>query len=164
LLTRRALESALGKRSDRPLWLIDLGFPRNIDPRCALLEGVTLVDLDDLAPWGWQPLPPAARARAEVRIREETGRLLRLLAPVPEPDVARFRKAVERARRDEVDRALGRLPRLSPDERIVIDKLASRLVNRFLHAPTEWLRTLPEELAAPTVAELVHRLQSPSGR
>ena len=164
LITSRGLRPAIAKRSGRPLWLIDLGFPRNIDPGCGLLEGVTLVDLDGLAPWGWQPLPPSARAQAESRIREETGRLLRLLTPGPEPDVARFRKAVERARRDEVDRAFGRLPRLSPEERLVIDKLASRLVNRFLHAPTEWLRTLPEELAGPTVAELVHRLRSPEGR
>jgi glutamyl-tRNA reductase len=164
VLTPKVVRSALEKRSGRRLWLIDLGFPRNIDPRCGLLEGVTLVDIDGLAPWGWQPLPPAALARAESRIREETSRLVRLLVPTPEADVARFRKAVEVVRQAEVRRALLRLGPLSRDEQAVIDKLATRLVNRFLHAPTEWLRSLPEGLSAPTAAELLSRLQSSSGR
>jgi glutamyl-tRNA reductase len=164
VLGGKAVQAAIAKRSGRRLWLVDLGFPRNIDPRCGLLEGVTLVDIDGLAPWGWQPLPPAARARTESRIREETSRLLRLLITTPEVKVGEFRKAVEELRNDEVEAALARLPRLSPEEQSVIDKLATRLVNRLLHAPTEWLRTLPEDRSVPTVAELVHRLQSSSGR
>ncbi|MGI0149241.1 MAG: hypothetical protein ACREDF_06895, partial [Thermoplasmata archaeon] len=164
LVTLRLLRSAVAKRSGRPLWLIDLGFPRNIDPQCRLLEGVTLTDIDGLAPWGSQPLPPAALARAESRIREEAVRLLHSLRPAGELDVTQFRKAVEELRREEVERALARLPRLSEEDRAVVDKLATRLVNRFLHGPTERLRSLPEETRAQIVRELVQGLQEPGGR
>jgi glutamyl-tRNA reductase len=164
IIVPQAVRRALRERSGRRLWLLDLGFPRNIDPRCALLEGVALLDIDGLAPWGWRQMAPEVRARVESRIREETSRLLRLLIPPPEGEVAEFRKAVEAIRQDEVEEALARLPGLSERDQHIIDKLATRLVNRMLHAPTEWLRTLPPDRSARTVAEFVHRLQSSGGR
>lgn len=164
LVTLALVRRALAKRQGRPLWLIDLGFPRNIDARCRGLEGVTLTDIDGLAPWGLQPLPPAALARAESRIREETGRLLESLRPAGEFGVVQFRKAVEELRRQEVEHALARLPRLTEEDRAVVDKLATRLVNRFLHGPTERLRQLPEATRSQIVRELVVGLQATGGR
>lgn len=155
LVSARRLQRALADRGDRPLWLIDLGFPRNIDPSCGRLRGVVLVDLDDLAPWGAQPLPPAALARAEARIREEATRVVASLQPHQTEDIAALRQAAEEIRRTEVQEALARLPTLSDSDRAVVDKLATRLVNRFLHGPTERLRSLPAGARAEIVQELL---------
>ncbi len=155
LVTHSMVRRALRARPDRPLLLIDLAFPRNIDPRCHDLDGVTLVDLDGLAPWASQPLPPAALARVESRIREDATRILASLRPSGDADVVRLRKAVEALRQQEVAAALARLPALSEEHREVVDKLATRLVNRFLHTPTERLRELPEATRARIVHEIV---------
>jgi glutamyl-tRNA reductase len=153
----------MAKRSGRRLWLIDLGFPRNVDPSCRSLEGVTLVDIDGLAPWGSQRLAPGTLARAESRIRADSIRLLRSLRPKDDVQVDRFRKVAEALRHDEVARAFARLPHLSEAERTVVDQLATRLLNRFLHEPTERLRILPEEGRARLLDELLQDMERAGG-
>ncbi len=155
LVTVPRLRRILALRAGRPLWFVDLGFPRNIARGCVDLPGVTLVDIDGLTPWGARPLPPAAMARAEARIREEAERSLTLLRPSPAADIATLRRAVEDLRRREVAQALSRLPALSDADRAVVDKLATRLVNRVLHGPTERLRSFPEETRAEILQEIL---------
>ena len=158
LVSRARVRRVLARRHGRPLWFIDLGFPRNIDPSSRNLPGVTLVDIDALAPWGARPLPPEASARAEARIRIEAERLVNGLRPESAEDIVALRKAAEALRRREVDEALARLPSLSDADRAVVDKLASRLVNRFLHGPTERLRSFPEATRAQIVHELLQSM------
>lgn len=159
--TRKPLVSAarvrriLARRAGRPLWFVDLGFPRNIDPRSRELPGITLIDIDALAPWGAQPLAPAPQAKAEGRIRAEADSLVRGMRPASAADIAALRKTAEAIRRREVEEALSRLPALSDADRAVVDKLATRLVNRFLHGPTERLRAFPEAARVEIVQELL---------
>lgn len=154
LVSASRLRRIVARRGGRPLWIIDLGFPRNIAPACRSLRGVTLLDIDGLSPWGAQPLPPAALARAEALLRSEAERLVNALRPAASAEIASLRKTAEEIRRREVEEALTRLPGLSDADRAVVDKMAARLVNRFLHGPTELLRSSPE----PVRAELVHEL------
>jgi len=163
LLTVRLLRRIVRRRAGRPLWLIDLGFPRNIAEGARSLPGVVLVDIDGLAPWGARPLPPTVQARVEARIREEAERIVGDLRPEDAADVAEFRKAAEALRRREVEEALSRLPRLTEEERAIVDKLASRLVNRFLHGPTESLRALPDETRSQILARFLAGLQPRGG-
>src|SRR5205807_1972708 len=81
LVTARGLRAAMHRRDGRPIWLIDLGFPRNVDPTCRSLAGVHLLDLDRLAPWGRFSSSPTAQARVEARIREEAERMVESLRP-----------------------------------------------------------------------------------
>lgn len=155
LVSAARLRRTVARRDGRPLWIIDLGFPRNIAPGCRGLRGVTLLDIDGLAPWGAQPLPPAALARAEARIRSEAERLAGSLRPSTSAEIASLRKTAEEIRRREVEEALARLPGLSDADRAVVDKLAARLVNRFLHGPTELLRSSPEPVRTELVQELL---------
>lgn len=163
LVTERMVRDGLARRRGRPLWLIDLGFPRNVSPACATLAGVTLLDIDGLAPWSAKPLAPAALARVETRIHEEADRFLQTLQPEVQVDVATFRKAVEELRREEVEGALARLPHLSEADRGVVDKLASRLLNRVLHEPTERLRTLPDGLREQLLSRFMADLRDADG-
>ena len=155
LVTAPRLRRIVARRDGRPLWIVDLGFPRNIAPTCRGLRGVTLVDIDGLAPWGAQPLPPAALARAEAHLRSEAERLVALLRPSAAEEIASLRRNAEEIRRREVEEALARLPGLTDADRAVVDKLAARLVNRFLHGPTELLRSSPEEIRAELVQGLL---------
>ncbi len=163
LVTTQTLRAAIGRRNGRPLWLIDLGFPRNVDPSCRGLAGVHLLDLDGLAPWGQSPPPPAAHARVESRIQKEAERMIESLCPSASLDVAFLRRTAEAVRRQEVEEALARLPELSEEGRAVVDMLATRLVNRFLHAPTQRLRSLPEGKRKEIVQEIVAGLRGGAG-
>lgn len=155
IVSSSRLRRIMARREGRPLWIIDLGFPRNIAPACRSLRGVTLVDIDGLAPWGAQPLSPPALARAEAHIRSEAERLASSIRPDAAEEIASLRRSAEAIRRREVEEALARLPGLSDADRAVVDKLASRLVNRFLHGPTELLRSSSEVVRAEVVQELL---------
>lgn len=159
VVTSPTLRAAIRKREGRPLWLIDLGFPRNVDPKCRGLAHVHLVDLDGLSPWGQNHPSPTAHAKVEARIRLEAERMIDSLRPSASIDVASLRRAAEAVRRREVDETLARLPELSPEGRAVVDRLATRLVNRILHAPTQRLRSLPEEKRKEMLEEIVSGLQ-----
>ncbi len=142
IVSSRALRAIVEARAARTLWLIDLGVPRNFDPRARGLSAVTYLDIDALGPWASRPPGPAALARAEERIHEESRAFVEKLRSADGDAVATLRRAVEAVRTHEVDQALARLPAASAAERAVTEKLASRLVNRLLHAPTERLREL----------------------
>jgi len=155
VVTASTLRAAIGRRKGRPLWLIDLGFPRNVDPGCGGLSRVHVVDLDGLAPWGQNHPSPLAHARVEARIRTEAERMIEPFRPSASVDVASLRRAAEAVRRQEVDETLARLPGLSEESRTVVDRLATRLVNRILHAPTQHLRSLPERERREILEEIV---------
>ena len=163
LITKQMVRAAIRRRKGRPMWLIDLGFPRNVDPGCRSLPGAHLWDLDGLAPWGRHPPSPAALARVDRRIQKESERLIESLRPAASVDVAALRKTAEAVRRRELTEAFARLPDLSEEDRAIVDKLSMRLVNRFLHGPTERLRSLPEDRRAKIVEEMVAGLQGGSG-
>lgn len=142
LVSERTLRTIAAARTGRPLWIVDLGVPRNVDPRALDIAEITYVDVDALGPWASPPPSPGALARAEARVHEEARGFVEGLRSRDEDAVAALRRAVEVLRTKEVEEALARLPSASEAERAVIDKLTSRLVNRLLHAPTRRLREL----------------------
>jgi glutamyl-tRNA reductase len=142
ILTAPLFVAALHERREHPIFAIDIGVPRNIDPAANRLEGVYLYDLDDLQ--------AVARANAEERHREvehaeaivleEQQRFdgwLGALAAVPT-----IRALVERGeaiRASEVERALTGLT-LGERERQAIEAATRAIVNKLLHAPLARLR------------------------
>jgi len=163
ILGPRVLAPACASR-DRPLWIIDLGVPRNVDPSAARLEGVRIVTVDDLAPWAGRPPDPAARARVERVVRAEAEAFLGSLRPGVADRVAALRRAAERVRQSEVRLALARMPDATEDEREILEKTSNRLVNRLLHAPTELVRRLQAEGRDDLIGELFDRESLPGRR
>ena len=143
LVDAELVAGALAGRPDRPLLLIDLGLPRNIDARVADVLGVTLVDLD-----GLQTRAERARAarraetpRVEAIIDEEIGALrARERGAAAEPVIRALRGEAERIRREALDQTLRHLPALDDAARAHLGALTHRLVNRLLHHPTDALR------------------------
>lgn len=163
LVRRGTVVRAMAARGERPLWLVDLGFPRNVDPACGTIAGVTLLNIDDLAPWAWHPPDPSALARAERAIREEAVLAVETLRPRPADLVASLRRAASEWRLREVEQALSRMPGASDEQRRVVEKLADRLTNRILHAPTSMLRRMQAEGQTALVAELLGEWQDLEG-
>jgi len=134
---------ALASRGDRPLCILDIALPRDVDPAVGDLANVFLYNLDDL-----QAVVSAniERRRAELPTAEELigaevakyWDWLAGLAAVPVLTAMRAR--MDEVRAKELADALRHLPQLSEADRAVVEGLPKSLMNKFLHEPTVRLR------------------------
>jgi glutamyl-tRNA reductase len=159
LITKAAAEAAIRARRRRPIFMVDLAVPRDIDPAVADLEDVYLFSIDDL-----QQLIDENRQQREVAaggarlvIDEEVARFLtESRAKDAGPAIRALRDQAEGIRSNTLEQARRLLTAgKSPDE--VIEYLANTLTNRLLHTPTQALRQAAE-LSDSTLAETLTRL------
>jgi glutamyl-tRNA reductase len=143
LLTRADIESAMAERAGRPLVLVDIAVPRDIDPSVADLDGVTVLDMDDLGAFADRGLAERRREVDAVRdiLDEELERFqaatsAREIAPV----IVALREAAEAVRMVELERARTRLGGLDGTQQAAVEKLTQGLVAKLLHQPTVALR------------------------
>ncbi len=139
VVTWERVAPAVARRGGRPLCILDLGVPRDVEPAVAQLENVFLYDVDDLQAVAAQAA--AGRRRdipaAEHIVSEEVERFWAWyggLAVVPV--LKEFRDRMDRVRAAELERALRRLSHLSPEDRGEIEHFSQALLNKFLHPPT----------------------------
>lgn len=134
---------ALVSRQGRPLCVLDIAMPRDVEPAVRALDGVFLYDLDDL-----RAVVDANLERrrdelptAEEVVAEEVERYWEWLAGLAAvPALTQLRAEMERLRRAELEDALRKLERLTPAERDAIDHFSRTLMNKFLHEPSVRLR------------------------
>jgi glutamyl-tRNA reductase len=159
LITKSAAEAAIRARRRRPIFMVDLAVPRDIDPRVADLEDVYLFSIDDL-----QQLidenrlqREAAAGGARLLINEEVARFLTdSRVHDAGPAIRALRRQADEIRAQTLEQARRLLAAgKSADE--VMDYLANTLTNRLLHSPTQALRHAAE-LADSALAEAVTRL------
>jgi glutamyl-tRNA reductase len=138
------LESAIGKRVGRPpIVLLDIALPRDVDPRARGLDGVKLIDLDDL-----ERLCPvdvatrhAERAQGEALAIDEADRLAEWLRyRAISPAITELRTYAESIRRSELRRSAARLRELTPEQVAAVEALTAGIVNKLMHGPTVALR------------------------
>jgi len=144
VLTRMQVEAARQVRPERPLVLIDLAMPRDIEPEAAQLPGVRCLNLDELDVERHNGLAARRQAVPQVEALVEAeaehfgawleGWGMRQL-------IASLRAKADGIRQAEVARTLRHLPRLSEAERKHVEALAEALLNRLLHEPTARLKS-----------------------
>jgi glutamyl-tRNA reductase len=141
VLPAGTVAAALRRRPHRPLVLLDLAVPRDVDPEAGALENVFLYPIDALRGLVDQSLARRRREapRAEAIALEECGRFLAWWRGLgATPVVRELREHFERVRAEE----LARSRRLfSPEEQERFDRLTQSLVNKLLHLPTTRLKS-----------------------
>jgi glutamyl-tRNA reductase len=159
LISKRAVEAAIRARRRRPIFMVDMAVPRDIDPEVAELEDVYLFSIDDLQQLVDENIQQreVAAGGARLLINEEVARFLaESRAQDAGPAIRALRQQAEGIRQQTVEQARRMLAAgKSTDE--VLDYLANTLTNRLLHAPTQALRQA-SELADLALAETVTRL------
>jgi len=159
LISKRAVEAAIRARRRRPIFMVDMAVPRDIDPQVAELEDVYLFSIDDLQQLVDENIQQreVAAGGARLLITEEVARFLaESRAQDAGPAIRALRQQADGIRQQTVEQARRMLQTgKSTDE--VIDYLANTLTNRLLHAPTQALRQAAE-LADLALAETVTRL------
>jgi glutamyl-tRNA reductase len=139
---RAEVESALRGRKGRPLFLIDLAVPRDLDPAIHELDGCFLYDIDDLESVVAASLAGRRReaGRAEAIVAEEADRFRDWQASREVvPAIASLRAWAEEIRVAELDRARGRLG-LSESQHAAVESVTAQIVNKLLHLPTVRLK------------------------
>jgi glutamyl-tRNA reductase len=144
---------------DRPLVLVDLGVPRNIDPSVRELPNARLVDLEELHALPGRSIGPDDQDR---RVEELADRCSdRLEGSLFEPWIDAFRRAAEDLRRSELANARPFLGRLDPSQELAIERLTRRLVARLLLSPTVRIRSLPPGLEGDRMRRFATELLDP---
>lgn len=116
----------------RRMMVLDLGFPRNVDPSLKDSRFVKLYDLDAIAEWALA-LRHRENAPAERMVEEETRRFdAWLTASRLTPTLAKIYRWAERIREEETLAALRKLPRLSSHDKAVVEALSKRLTGKLL--------------------------------
>jgi glutamyl-tRNA reductase len=159
LVTKRAVEAAIRTRRRRPIFMVDMAVPRDIETAVADLEDVYLFSIDDLQQLVNENLQQREVAAGGARqlIAEEVERFLsESRAQDAGPAIRAMRQQAEGIRQQTVEQARRMVASgKSTDE--VIEYLANTLTNRLLHAPTQALRQAAE-LADLALAEAVTKL------
>jgi glutamyl-tRNA reductase len=159
IVTKQAVEAAIRARRRRPIFMVDMAVPRDIEPAVAELEDVYLFSIDDLQQLVDENIQQRelAAGGARILINEEVARFLaESRAQDAGPAIRALRNQAEGIRQQTVEQARRMLAAgKSTDE--VIEYLANTLTNRLLHAPTQALRQAAE-LADLALAETVTRL------
>ena len=130
-------------RRGRPLFLIDIAVPRDVEPAVHALDGVYLYDIDDLQQVVDANLEERRRAAeaARVRIDEEIASFSRWLQSLEvTPTIVSLRRRFEEAGERELERHRRRLAGLTDEQRRVVEELTRGVVNKLLHAPLRHLR------------------------
>ena len=135
-------------RAGRPLLLVDLAVPRDIDPACAAVDGVTLMDMDALqtSVQRHMTVRRAEAVRAEAIIEDEIQRFALWLGHLDVlPTLTALRSRGDEVVAAELARNQGRWESVSEADLERIEKLARSVVNRLLHEPTQRVKDLGSE-------------------
>jgi glutamyl-tRNA reductase len=125
-------------RKGRPLFVIDLAVPRDVEPGVAQLEDCYLYDIDDLQAVVRESLSGRRREaeRAEAIVEHEAERFRDWQASLRVvPAIASLRERAESIRSGELAKAESRLEGLSESERRTVESLTTQIVNKLLHLP-----------------------------
>jgi glutamyl-tRNA reductase len=161
--------AAMAQRPQRPLMLIDIAVPRDIDDETASIPNVRLHDIDNLNAHLEQSLASRAAEVPHVQaiLAEEVDKFLDYFHSLDMlPLITGMRERAEMIRRDELAKTLRRMPDLTDLERERIEALTQSLVKKLLDQPTRRLRaeaTCPHAPEFATVTRTLFGLEDGSG-
>ncbi|MBA7633345.1 Glutamyl-tRNA reductase [subsurface metagenome] len=130
-------------REHRPLLLIDIAVPRDIDPQVKRLGNVFLYDIDDLEAVSAPDIQERQKklSKAAAIIDSEVAKFMEWWHALEVvPTIIALRGKAENMRQKELNKNLGRMSELSEEERARIDALTRTIVNKILHHPTVYLK------------------------
>ncbi|HMU53995.1 MAG TPA: glutamyl-tRNA reductase [Nitrospira sp.] len=144
LIGAEDVQRAVKQRMNRPMFLIDISVPRNIDPAVRHVDNAFLFDIDDLKLRVERNKGERVQEaeKAERMVVDEVGVIQQWLRSLEvRPTIVALRTRAEDIKRSEVEKAIGRLAHLSPQERELVEGMASSIVNKLIHHTMVTLKT-----------------------
>ncbi len=163
VLTRERIEDAMRPRRQRPLFIIDIALPRDVEASAGALDQVFLYNLDDLRAIVKENLARRGGEleRAEAIVGEEVGRFAAWMQSREIiPTVVALRQRFESIRQSELARLESKLSGLPPEARARLDEITHLIVEKLLLTPTEQLKSVSDEAMVVAYADALNRLFS----
>ncbi len=161
ILTPELMKGVGRARRHRPLFIIDIAVPRDVDPRVGNMDNVFVYDVDDLQQVAEENLSVRAReaAQAERIIEEEVDSFVAWRRSLElAPTIVALRKHFAQIADEELLRALPRLEGASPKDRAVLEAMGRSMVNKLLHQPMTQLKGGAGEPDGALLIDAVRRL------
>jgi glutamyl-tRNA reductase len=161
VLTRARVEEVMRPRRNRPLFIIDIAVPRDVESSTGTLDQVFLYNIDDLRAIVQENLARrgGALARAEGIVDEEVARFTAWMQSREiVPTVIALRERFETIRRAELQRLEPKLAGLPPEARNRVDEVTRLIVEKLLLTPTEQLKSASDEAMIVAYADALNRL------
>lgn len=161
VIERARMEQVMRPRRDRPLFIIDIALPRDVEPAVGDLDQVFLYNIDDLQAIVTENLArrSAELARADAIVEEEVSRFMSWLQSREIiPTVVALRQRFEAIRQAELERLEPKLSGLPPEARARLDEITHLIVEKLLLTPTEQLKAVSDEAMVVAYSDALNRL------
>lgn len=161
VISADSIGAVMRARRNRPLFVVDIGLPRDVDPAAGELEQVFLYNIDDLRAMISENLARRQEqtTHAEAMIGREVDQFAiwqRSRGTIP--TVVALRRRFEAVRQAELERLTPKLHGLSADARAQVEEVTRLLVQKLLLAPTAQLKAAPDEATAARYSEALTQL------
>ena len=161
ILTRNDVKRVLERRRNRPMFLIDIAVPRNIEPAVNGLDNAFLYDIDDLGKVVDSNRQERAKeaGEAEKIIEAEVERMVaRLKAREIAPTIVSQQEQLEQIRAGEIERVRGKLGALTPQQAEAVEALTRGIVNKIAHGHISELRKHAGNPEGSHLIDIIHRV------
>ena len=161
ILSREEAEIITKRRNQRPLVLVDIALPRDIDPSVREVAGISLYDMDDLEKVVQHNAGERASAAAEAQqivAAEAQGFRRRLLAERVVPTIIALRNRLDEICRQELESFKQECGPVSRDQDQMLTAVTSRITQRIAGSLARELKELPEKVEQEQMTEAVQRL------
>jgi len=148
VVSKEQMKHVMGARKQRPVFIIDISVPRNIDPAINDMANVYLYDVDDLQGVVDENIQGRRleAERAEDIVGEEVETFLRWQSSLDAvPTIVALRERAEAIKNDEIEKVLRKELNLGEAERKAVIQLASAITNKLIHPPTAALKEDAED-------------------
>jgi len=148
IITYEKIAKALHARKNKPMFLIDIAVPRNIDPRINDLPNVYLYNIDDLdgiVEKNRQVREREAKQAEEIVEQEQMRFYVWLQQQEVTPTIITLKQKFESIRLKEIEKTLSHWEGLRKEDKEKINALTHAIVNKILHDPINFLKTKSEK-------------------
>ncbi|MFH1115032.1 MAG: glutamyl-tRNA reductase [Pseudomonadota bacterium] len=166
LITPQQMKRVMKVRRYRPIFLIDIAIPRDIEPGVNDIDGVYLYNIDDLQSVVEENVGGRRREamRAETIVAEEVKKFLDWTRTLDSaPVIIALREKLEAIRTAELARINGKLSELTPAEREAVEMITRSIINKIAHDPISFLKKAGTRSKGKTYLDIAQRLFNING-
>lgn len=165
VITRPLAEQLIRNRRNKPVFFIDIAVPRDVDPAVNDIDNAFVYDIDDLQQVidanMKERMKEAGRAE-EIIDREVQAFCTRIQVRDVAPTIVQLRDAVEKVRRDEIERYRRLVRDMPPEQQEValaaIDQITQSLMNKILHHPISQMKEMAGDPQGAEFIETVRKI------